>query len=507
MKLTAEMLLEKLPSSLELTWLQHASERFLYRYPMFWEAGSARQGVVYLGDGAALECVGSVPAHSMLILTGEDRRTERLGHNMDVLLVKSPIELTALFNQVQAIFAFYQEKEQLFLDELEHKADIVALTKISAELLENPVSVYDENIRQLSSVTRSSIPEDGWQIDPTDVFLPETFLKVHTDKNFSKEGAVFLRRDYRPILENGRIVFEYNLYAKETYLGCVCLKEEYHTLTDADRDTLFWVGGFIQKALERKAYRSGGADSSPHESLKELLAQHPIDQAVFLQQLSRRFPALSGEEHYTCFAAKPYDEQNYVPLEYICSHLEQAFPDCLAVIHKEQIVFLWRMEKITQKEILKKLTPFLQLIRYQIGGSLEFSNLARVYFYYRQACLAMEMGEKENGEERQYLFERHQLRYMLQQSVGEFPVDTLMPTGLQHILEHDQTSATSYRESLFCYLKNELNATRTAQKLYIHRSSFLQRMTYIEEMLEGMLDDADSRLLLRLLLFYPESIQ
>ena len=56
---------------------------------------------------------------------------------------------------------------------------------------------------------------------------------------------------------------------------------------------------------------------------------------------------------------------------------------------------------------------------------------------------------------------------------------------------HDENSQVSYLETLRVYLDNNLSVTKTAAALYLHRSTLLDRLAHITQMLGCDLKNPD----------------
>ena len=65
---------------------------------------------------------------------------------------------------------------------------------------------------------------------------------------------------------------------------------------------------------------------------------------------------------------------------------------------------------------------------------------------------------------------------------------------------HDESSQVSYLETLRVYLDNNLSVTKTAAALYLHRSTLLDRLAHITQMLGCDLKNPDFCLTLGILL-------
>ena len=89
---------------------------------------------------------------------------------------------------------------------------------------------------------------------------------------------------------------------------------------------------------------------------------------------------------------------------------------------------------------------------------------------------------------------------MIINSLGGLSVETYYPAGFANILEHDKESGISYLETLKVFLEEGMSYTSTAQKLFIHRSTLIDRISRIEKELSIDLKDSDKRLQLEILL-------
>ena len=73
-------------------------------------------------------------------------------------------------------------------------------------------------------------------------------------------------------------------------------------------------------------------------------------------------------------------------------------------------------------------------------------------------------------------------------------------SGLAKLKKRDLHSQVSYTETLKTFLDNNMSLSKTAEKLYIHRSSLIDRLSRIIELTEFNLYDPDTRLELSLIL-------
>jgi DNA-binding PucR family transcriptional regulator len=116
--------------------------------------------------------------------------------------------------------------------------------------------------------------------------------------------------------------------------------------------------------------------------------------------------------------------------------------------------------------------------------------------YYLQAMSALEIGKNSDRELYYYNFEEYCLEYILRSSCQNLIPESLCPSGLIQMREYDQVHGTQYIFTLKTYFDQKFNATHAAKKMYIHRTTLLERLNKISSFLEMNLDDPRTRLYL-----------
>ena len=122
-------------------------------------------------------------------------------------------------------------------------------------------------------------------------------------------------------------------------------------------------------------------------------------------------------------------------------------------------------------------------------------NLRRQYM---QACLALDVGCRYYPHIWIHHFNQIALFYLLEQAVWQLPDYMVCHEALLRLKEYDADQGTNYLQTLRTYLENHLNAVKSAQDLFIQRSTFLYRLENIKGILEKELDDPDEILYLLL---------
>lgn len=170
---------------------------------------------------------------------------------------------------------------------------------------------------------------------------------------------------------------------------------------------------------------------------------------------------------------------------YMCGQLERELLQSCAIRHENSIFWLVNHGNGGTKE---QLDVFLQSLVYLIrenickaGISNTFHDFLHLRTYCRQAESALEIGQKKNTYLWCYKFGNYVYEYILEQMTAEFSGEQLCHKGLLVLKEHDEKYNTEYVETLKEYILSRFNITQAAQKLFIHRTTFIRRMEKILE--------------------------
>lgn len=143
-------------------------------------------------------------------------------------------------------------------------------------------------------------------------------------------------------------------------------------------------------------------------------------------------------------------------------------------------------------------------MNFRAGISTPFQDIFKARDYYLQAKAILEMGCELSREQYLYRFADYILPDMLRRCPGAFEVDKILLPGLEALRTLE--GSVDYWDTLRRYLDNECNASKTAQDLFLHRSSLLLRLEKIKALVP--LDTPEQRLYLRMciaLLDMPET--
>ena len=170
------------------------------------------------------------------------------------------------------------------------------------------------------------------------------------------------------------------------------------------------------------------------------------------------------------------------------------------MIFHEKIVGLLRTRRPEPfaHQVIDEFSETVFRMGYCVGLSNPFTALHQAPDYLPQASYALV--QTNDAEQKLSFFRDHVLSYMLYASLNELPAESLLTQGLRTLIDHDRQKNSEYLHTLDLYLQNETSVFRTAEALFIHRSSLLKRLGKIYRLLGNTLDTSEQRLYLQLFL-------
>lgn len=200
------------------------------------------------------------------------------------------------------------------------------------------------------------------------------------------------------------------------------------------------------------------------------------------------------------FGAREFEQGS----PYLCQQLERRFEYSCTFRTDREIIWIinyTRERKMrTKEDFYSNVTYLIRDFGCKAGMSNRFNDFTLLSNYRRQADIALEIGNKKDSYRWVYTFREYTLDYMMNQTTTLFSPEQLAHEGLQKLQAYDEEHETEFVKTLYYYIIHQFNASEAAQKLYIHRTTFIRRMERIESLISVKMNDPDE--LLHILLSY-----
>lgn len=462
-----------------------------YQRPLLYESGDEMAaGRLYVARDDMLPPQ-PPPEGVGLICAGE--RLPQVWGGLQVLCVAGGSGVLPLFNRVHEIFNRLEVWDEQLRDELERDEDfdLGHLMELGAGLLENPLSVVGRNLQPLFATESQPDGEGKFHLlsEPA-----ATAISAHYAEEIRK--VCRLERSITvPYLTSLPMADQQsycnNLYPFGRFMGCVSISSIYRPFREGDFPLADHFFRYFQKAFFKYLRYVGQEEPAGAAALNRLLNQEPLsirERALF---------QLPPGEYWYCFRLKEQPGEKAMPPDYMFGTLGALMSqNVLLTMHHGEIIGLLRDNG---REVLEDMAEILSRMGYAGGMSSRFTDIRKLPDYFQQASYIVESLTSRPAPVLNF-FQDYVLQYMLYECTGKLSVESLCSQGLLALLEHDRTRGTEYVKTLDTYLKNETSMSRTAEALYIHRSSLLKRLNKIRKILQEDLDSPDIRLYYRLCL-------
>lgn len=413
-----------------------------------------------------------------------------------LLVADSTVDLYQVFNLVQSLFNRLDDWEQALQRCILNAENLQALLDVSKNLFTNPIAIIDESFHVLAL-----LGEHGFDVQDE---LGDTPNKIVTDirtdpqwHKFEESEGPYLYQN--KLLEHDALCYALRMQGK--YAGVVGLTEVYGPNSPGTWALYHELVKYIQLSYERFRRNLDSGTYSLKFICKQLLDGVQLPRFSIERALERL--AWSPAHSYSVYCIELYKRDYYYKTpDYIGRHLENLFQHAMAFEHNGNVVMIINSSLIgsNTSKSQSSFSTFVMEGLLKVGISKGFSDIFQFQNYYLQAVAALELGARLRPTQWIRHFDDFCFDYLLEHCSGNLESLSLFPDGLVAMISYDNTHKTEYVKTLQTYFQNKFNTTHSAKALYIHRSTFLERMERIGRFLKLDLNDPDMQIYLMICL-------
>lgn len=431
-----------------------------------------------------------------VICIGESPRLSYYKEHATVILIKKKSDFFEVYSFVKDIFKLYQDWESRLLELFMKTPTIQDVLNCTYPVFERSIFILNADFQYVAAVY-SDIKLHSKPLSRFPKSLDiDTFLAYLREKDLSmdKHGAFFVDFESDSFL----CVNLFNSSAH--YIGCLYVSLSEKPFAPGETKLVEYLAAVVGKICETDPLLLNQEQSTLKEALQSLMDELPLSKSQKLLLHSSNY-----KKEYFCISIHPPKNLSALPVSYVCSEFELLFSDSIFFEQSNTVLGLIPVElspktndHITALE--NRMSEIIKDMSLSVGISNDFKDLYMIRTYYQQAEAAIENGRIYRPNEKLYLFSDFVLTELITNSLGGLPADTYFPKGFSDLLLHDRSSSVSYLDTLSVYLDENMSYTKAARRLYVHRSTLVERMERIEEELSLDLNNPDQRLLLQILL-------
>ena len=452
---------------------------------------------VYLATVEHLPQRPIIEKNTVLICIGESSRLAYYKEHAAVILLRKKVDFFEVYKSIQDIYArFYTWESELLKLFLKSPA-IQDLLLCSYPVFERPLFVLNSAFQYVASVfpQEKSRQKNHWNQSHGNLDSGD-FLSFLQQKEPRMDAHGFFTMEL-----DGITVLCVNLFdSSDDYIGCLCMDQSGHPLIAGEEALAEQLAGMIEKAAETSPLFIKNEQDSLKKILQNLMNEMPLSSNQKLLLKSSRY-----RQNYICMSIHCLKRFSALPVSYICSILESLLENSIFFEQNHTILglipsFHFDGTALVPKETGEKFFSMLEEMQLCVGISNTFPDLYMLRTYYFQAEAAIDNGQLYTPGQKQYVFSDYALCEMVVNSFGGFPIEAYFPMGFRSLLQHDKESEVSYLETLSVFLEENMSYAKAARRLFIHRSTLIERMSRIQQELSLNLDDPDKRLQLQIVL-------
>ena len=458
--------------------------------PLLYTKGlTFEEGKLYIAQSESLPKI--PPEFSCAVIAiGTHIPQEWILGNTQLLVVSHTDQIFTVFNEVSDLYNRFDLWEAQIRDELEKELDfdLRRILTLGTNLLRKNISVVDHTLQNIYYLTYAQQTDGTSEIlirEESHPFSIEYSEKVKEVCNLER----MITQPYLTAISLNENSYCNNLFLEGQFMGCISVTEGTTLFSESDYSLMDYFFSFFRKAFVKYIRSHGEKDSPNLSALKKLLSHTPLNDS------EQECFSLNPEESWVCFKLKEQRTQKYLPSEYMCANINALFPQkAYAVLQNKELVGLLKIQVQEEQPggILPSFEEFVQRMGYCGGVSNPFINLNRFHDFLLQASYAAER-KKSDSQPLRYFY-TCALQYLLFTCSREMNTSSLLPGGLLSLQQHDDKKHTEYVQTLSVYLRNERSLTKTADALFIHRSSLLKRLDKIQRIIKDDLNNPEIRL-------------
>ena len=418
----------------------------------------------------------------MMVLAVEDTSLsaeQKAAFPCGLICMNEAYKVPYLMNRMMDVFTRVSNWDKnMHIAALEGKT-IQELLDISEEILRRPMIIFDAGFNVLAHTKKFFDPGGNFQVTVEKGYTDAKTMELVKAKNIFprlKSGEALVA----PAAENDdRINVYFSFFCGQTLLGYACV---FHDQTEPDPGYLDLLKLFtenlnfcMERAYENRRYG---------QMIYETFLVNLMNPAASAEQRKEQLKNIENLPEIGRFVLGilSFGEDAKAQLSYIGRLVNREMWDVRPFIYEDCICLLKILgkddEPIREWE-MKNIRKLLNGYEFIFGMSNPFDQIWDLRYAFLQAKAAIQFGRREKKVFCFYwdYYYYHLLSCMEQ----EMPLSQIQPEFYRQIKCYDAEHQTQYLKMLLVYLECECNATRAAQRLYLHRNTIHNAVHFTEE--------------------------
>lgn len=401
------------------------------------------------------------------------------------LAILEEVNLRLLVNSINAIFQRYNTLESELNNAVDNGSNIQGLVDIMHPFVGNELNVSDSNHRMVAHSFEifRNITRSGFIVDKDRDTLPVEVIGFF----INNKRWVEVRTETAPFIYDEGIFVNsllcQNILDEKEFIYRISIGETEFPFRSYDPYLLVFFSKFVKRVYERV---SGSKELGRIDTLADALHTLLLGKKVEPWRVYHGLSVMKYDKNsrFLCLCLRPkFWDESMKTNAYYCEQIRKLFRSIIALEYEEDIICLVNSDFYSSSTgtLLNEINPFIRDNNFRLGVSELFSDILLFRNYYLQAEIALSYGLEETPSQWVHQFHEQVINYIIKSSSKDVGVPTLCAEEILVLYHHDREHNSDYIETVECYYECNFNATETAAKLRVHRTTFLYRLKKIEE--------------------------
>lgn len=425
------------------------------------------------------------------------------------IFILTPMDIFEVLDIVQNVFEYNAQWAGNLQTALIEDYSLDEICQISQPYFNNPIFIHSPQYYILGS--------SGWipgmsewdhdKITGRSMISADLINNFKTDPEYMETMTTRGAHIYSGNFRSFRCAYVNLWDSAGSYEGRLCINELLSSLKPGQFHSMEYFSQIITAFFRKNSTKKRSVVRPFEDFLRGLLEGTVKDMFLYDTVLSRQ--GWKQYDRYVCIKVTMNDDHMGTgTITSTCNLIRAQFHGSAAFYYKNSILVVINMSlpgsTPTINDCLSQLSPIVREGLLKAGSSNEFGDLALLPQFYIQADLALTYGNQNDATKWCHRFQEVALSYCVHQACQQLDARFICAPDLIRLQEYDDENESDLYNTLKIYLQNDRNATKTAQILYIHRSTLFYRLDKIKKLIELNLDQINDSLYLRLSFYMME---
>ncbi|MEK5414062.1 hypothetical protein BSK49_13470 [Paenibacillus odorifer] len=371
-------------------------------------------------------------------------------------------------------------------------AGLSAIVQTAAELLQNPVIVFDCSFKIVAHSDLSDIDDYIWSDNIRKGYCSYDFIAAVSKMNSVQRGKQS-DESYEVTCEetsNSKLISKIKVAGKQ--IGNVLLLGCTNPFRARDNELLSITATILAEEMGKNSYYRNAKNIKVEDFICALLEEQLQDNRIIQDRMRSAGLKFGNQLLVLLFDLTWYEGSGRYD-DYLRERLQQLFPGSPSTYYDGQIVMI-HDGNLSKELVNKQLQEFLAQTGISLGISNMFTNLTQCRRHYLHSRNAIRIGTILSPQQQLTYYSDIQLYEMLSADVVFNEDNNYYHPELLKLQEYDTVHQSNLYHTFYVYLKNNRNMQITSDELYIHRNTLRYKLDLISRLLDTDFTDSEKML-------------